>query len=323
MMHRPPEGQTNATPSAFASLRLTGRKLLIVASTGGHVHQAVKICDMVGASPDSLIVTFRSPQSEQLTKDRRVRYVPYVSPRDWKGILRAIPFLRQIFREERFDAVLSTGAGIALSALPFAPSGTQRIYIESFSRFDGASVTGRVARCLPRVSTYTQHPEWASRAWPYAGDVAPELARRKPKMGEPSNHALRVFVTLGTIKPYRFDSLVDRIRDTLPANAEVTWQLGCTDRTDLPGRVVDMMPADEFEATAQSADIVISHAGVGTAMVLVELGKYTVLVPRRAARGEHVDDHQVQVCRDFEARGLVVYREVDDLSSLDYLAPVA
>jgi UDP-N-acetylglucosamine transferase subunit ALG13 len=54
---------------------------------------------------------------------------------------------------------------------------------------------------------------------------------------------------------------------------------------------------------------------------MVELGKHTVLVPRRAARGEHIDDHQVQVCRDFEARGLVIYREVENISSADMQAP--
>jgi UDP-N-acetylglucosamine:LPS N-acetylglucosamine transferase len=277
-------GPSNAgRPQAFASLGLTGSKLLVVASSGGHVKQAITICDMVAADPDSLVVTFRSPQSEQLTRDRRVRYVPYVRPRDWKGILRAIPHLRQILSEERFDAVLSTGAGIALSALPFAPSGTRKIYIESFSRFEGPSLTGRVSRCLPGVATFTQHPAWASPGWPYVGDVAPELAQHKPWASGPCDHAPRVFITLGTIKPYRFDALVNRIRDTLPPNAQVTWQLGCTARSDLPGHVVDMMPADEFEAVARAADVVVSHAGVGNAMALVEWGKYTILVPRRAA----------------------------------------
>ncbi|MCW2494322.1 glycosyltransferase [Jatrophihabitans sp.] len=326
-MAEPSRAPHAAPDEPFAGLGLSGLKLLVVASTGGHVAQAVKIADLVGASAETLFVTFRSPQSEILTEGRRVAYVPYVHPRDYKGVLRAAPVVREILATERFDAVLSTGAGIALSVFPWATlrrasQRTRMIYIESFSRFEGPSVTGRIARRWPRVETYTQHPEWASSAWSYQGDAAPARATGTANgtaaaVSTTAGEVPRIFVTLGTIRPYRFDALLDRIRDTLPDEAEITWQLGCTDRTDLPGTVHTLMSANDFLAAAQAADIVISHGGVGTAMALVEMGKRTVLVPRRAQRNEHVDDHQVQVCRDFEARGLVTYREVDQLTTAD------
>ena len=304
----------------FDALQLAARKILVVASTGGHLAQAMKVVELTGVSTDSLIVTFCSPQSELLTEGYRVAYVPYVAPRDYRGIVRAAPRLRRILRTERFDAVLSTGAGIALSAFSVAPRGTRLIYLESFSRFDGPSVTGRIARWLPRVETYTQHLRWADQRWKYIGDVAPPcVTEPAAAVGPITGRLPRFFVTLGTIRPYRFDALLDRLRETLPANCEVTWQVGCTTRSDLPGRVVEMLPADEFVAEAQRADVVVSHAGVGTAMALLEMGKYTVLVPRRAARNEHVDDHQVQICRELEARRLVVYREVDTLATEDLL----
>ncbi len=39
--------------------------------------------------------------------------------------------------------------------------------------------------------------------------------------------------------------------------------------------------------------------------------------PRRAARGEHVDDHQLQIAQVAAGRGLAVVREVDDLRAED------
>ena len=176
-------------------------------------------------------------------------------------------------------------------------------------------------RWVPGVETYTQHEDWATPRWPFMGSIAQTLpGRRSPVASSGGRGPVRVFVTLGTIQPYRFDALIDRVCAELPEGCDVTWQLGCTTRNDLPGRVVDMLPADEFERVAAESDVVISHAGVATALALVEMGKHTILVPRRAVRGEHVDDHQVQVCRDLARRGLVTYREVEDLSTGDLVA---
>jgi UDP-N-acetylglucosamine transferase subunit ALG13 len=40
-----------------------------------------------------------------------------------------------------------------------------------------------------------------------------------------------------------------------------------------------------------------------------------VIVPRRAAHGEHIDDHQVQIARELHQRGLAIACAVEDLSS--------
>ena len=48
----------------------------------------------------------------------------------------------------------------------------------------------------------------------------------------------------------------------------------------------------------READVVVAHAGVGTALAALEVGKCPVLVPRRLAHGEHVDDHQVQIASE-------------------------
>ena len=71
-----------------------------------------------------------------------------------------------------------------------------------------------------------------------------------------------------------------------------------------------------------AADVVVTHGGTGTILKLLTLGKPAVLVPRRAARQEHIDDHQAPVCAEFAARGLVLTREADALTSDDFGWPV-
>ncbi|WP_442903706.1 glycosyltransferase [Gordonia sp. Z-3] len=73
------------------------------------------------------------------------------------------------------------------------------------------------------------------------------------------------------------------------------------------------LPAQEFDRLAKTADVVVSHSGVGSVLRLLDLGVSPVLVPRRTGRGEHVDDHQEQISRVVSSAGLGVSAEVEDL----------
>ena len=64
----------------------------------------------------------------------------------------------------------------------------------------------------------------------------------------------------------------------------------------------------------READVVISHAGVGTALAALEIGQCPLLVPRRRSFGEAVDDHQTQIANELGKRGLAVSTEADDLN---------
>src|SRR3954467_2268478 len=69
---------------------LRGLRLLVVASTGGHLAQAVQWHQRLGAAPQSHFVTFASRQSESLLGQYPHSYVPYVAPRDVRGVVRAL-----------------------------------------------------------------------------------------------------------------------------------------------------------------------------------------------------------------------------------------
>ncbi|MGY1886079.1 MULTISPECIES: glycosyltransferase [unclassified Blastococcus] len=302
------------------SAALSGKRALLVASTGGHLAQIVRWAERFALRPDSVFATFESEQSRSLLGGRRVVALDYVPPRGLAPAVRAAVRLHRETRREPFDVVLSTGAAVGLSAyaiaqlrrLPF-------VYIESVSRFDGPSATGRILERLPRVQRYCQHATWADRpGWQLGPSLLDDYtAVPAPDGPAPSGGGRRVFVSLGTIKPFRFDALVDAVRDGVRPGDTVTWQLGATTRDDLPGDVNQEMRAEDFDRLVAKSDVFVTHAGVGTLMRALELGVRPVVVPRLAERGEHVDDHQLQVARELAGRGLVLLRAPGELTAAD------
>lgn len=296
---------------------LYGARALVVASTGGHLAQAVRWSERLRLDDTSLFVTFESPQSQSLLRDRNHQFVPYVAPRDWRGVLQVTASLPSVCREHNPDFIFSTGAGIALSC-PVAAWVTRRpfYYVESVSRFDGPSLTGRVLRHTPSVRCGTQHRSWASGHWPYVGSLLTDFQVVKQACGD-HNRPLRIFVTLGTIAPYRFDRLIERLKTLMRPDDHVVWQLGATSREDLQGTTFPAMSHEAYQQAALAADVVVTHSGVGTILDLLESGVSPVVVPRRSAFGEHVDDHQEQVGAAMHRMGLVSFKEVEELRRSD------
>lgn len=292
------------------------KKCLFVASTGGHLAQLVRISQRLAASQDSLWITFDSEQSRSLLRGKRVAHFPYVAPRDYAGVLRSARMARRILRSEEFDLAVSTGAALALGVLPVtALRGIPSTYIESVSRFDGPSMTGRLLAATRLIEMRTQHASWATRTWRPFPSVLTGFASVPRVPPKATTEPLRAFVTLGTIKPYRFDSLVDALLATNALSDETVWQVGETSRNDLPGQVRHQVSNEEFIDHSMSADIVITHAGVGSILNLMDHGISPLVVPRRATRNEHVDDHQVQICAQLQRLQLGTVAEVSDISS--------
>jgi UDP-N-acetylglucosamine transferase subunit ALG13 len=294
-----------------------GSRLLLVASTGGHLTQLAKIAARLEASVDSTWVTFDSPQARSLlARYSDVRFIPYVAPRDIKGILRTVRAVVKIAREGKYAAAMSTGAGVAL-ALPFLPRRMRRIYVESVSRVDGPSLTGKLLERVPGIERRTQHAAWASKRWPYEFTLLDDYhVVSRPRTSE-QFAPLSILVTLGTIQPYRFDAAVGAVEKLLIPGDRVFWQVGCTTGRDLPGQVRESLGRGDLQGFAAQCDVVISHAGVGTAIDLLDLGIHPVLLPRRAQYEEHVDDHQAQIGAMLGDRNLATVRYPETLTRAD------
>lgn len=275
-----------------------GRKrLVLIASTGGHLTQLVRLAEREGAAEDSVWVTFDSPQSRALLADRRVLWVDYVAPRDLKRTAEAYRRISRDLDPADFDGAMSTGAAVGVAGLAWAKRhGLHTVYVESVSRTHGPSLTGKIVRSLGLArTTHTQHSRWASEAWRPTRSVLKDYRTEDLTNPIRTIRPLKMLVTLGTIQPYRFDRLIDRIVDISIPGDEIIWQLGHTRRAGLVGEVHELMPTDELLRHAQDADVVLTHAGVGTILQMLDHGVSPVVVPRRKKWNEHIDDHQMYI----------------------------
>ena len=109
--------------------------------------------------------------------------------------------------------------------------------------------------------------------------------------------------------------LFDRLRRILPSDVRVTVQAGPdSERLDWPAATVTpSLSANDLDAEMHAADVVIAHAGIGSALSALRAGKIPILVPRRGHQGEHIDDHQDQIARYLVDRGLAISGDADSL----------
>jgi UDP-N-acetylglucosamine--N-acetylmuramyl-(pentapeptide) pyrophosphoryl-undecaprenol N-acetylglucosamine transferase len=285
---------------------------LLVASTGGHLKQLHRLHRRLVPEGHPVVwVTFRTAQSVSLLEGEDVFFVPFVGGRDPKGILKNLPAAARVLRERPVSRMVSTGSAIALPY--FALARTRRIqshYIESSARSQGPSATGRLISRLPGVHLYTQYPAWAGGPWRFAGSVFDSF---EAAPAGPPQTIRRAVVSLGTFRGIGFERLVRRVIALLPADVEVLWQTGDTDVSDLGIAGRREIPDKELMDAMRDADVVIAHAGVGTALAALEVGKRPILVPRRLQHAEHVDDHQTQIAGELQRRGLALSVEADEL----------
>ena len=286
---------------------------LLVASTGGHLNELKRWSDAIGSSDDSLWVTSESVHSASALRGHRVLSLPYVAPRDAAASAKAfVRIMREInWKDEGFTAAVSTGAALGVAGLGAARlHGIPAFYYESVSRVNGPSLSGRLAALDPGITRFCQYESWAKNGWTFRRSLFDSFTTVSKACVENP----RLFVTLGTIQPYRFDAMIDAVLSTGLADGRTVWQLGATKRTGLPGTAVGQLSANEFEDASRSADVVITHAGVGTIMTLLDMGISPVVTPRRAARHEHVDDHQTQIASLLRSRAVASVAEVEQIS---------
>lgn len=279
---------------------------LLVASTGGHLAELYRLAHRLPPSSDGEVwVTNDSVQSRSLLRDQPVLFVPYSGSRDLAGVAANAVRAAALLRRHQPDRVVSTGSGIALSFLPLAAAlGSTCHYIESGTRVRGPSVTGTALARIGRIRCYTQHPEWGDAHWRWRGSI---LDGFHVSPAPPPASICRAVVTLGSWRqPFR--RLVERVVSVLPPDVETLWQTGFTEVDDLPIEARPWVPQTDLLAAMQEADVVITHAGMGTALDALEAGRFPIVVPRQARLGEQIDDHQVDLASLLEARGLALAR---------------
>ncbi len=288
-------------------------RTLLVASAGGHFEELRLLRSRFGVEPaQSTWVTWDTPQTRSMLASEEAVFVERSQPKDLRRVLHDARLARHMLGRGGWARVVSTGSIVAVPFLAVARSrGIPSHYIESAARLVGPSLSGRILERIPGVHCYSQSRAWAStrRSWSYRGSVFEAFApsRREPRT------LRRVVVSLGTSR-YGFRRLVDTLRAVLPASVEVTWQVGPTDAGELGSRAYTEMPQRELATAMRHADLVVAHAGVGTALGAMEAGHCPVLVPRRKDRGEHVDDHQFELAAELGATGLATVFQPEEIT---------
>lgn len=128
-----------------------------------------------------------------------------------------------------------------------------------------------------------------------------------------------VLVTVGTQKQ-AFDRLFDLIRSSKELKKEeLVVQRGYTKCNNSKRiKAFDFIPLDEMEDYISKADLVISHGGVGTIFSAIKKGKKVIAIPRLAKYGEHINDHQIEICEALEKEGYILYYK-DGIDNFDEL----
>ena len=140
--------------------RPSGRPVLLVCSTGGHLLQLLELRPAWESFP-RVWVTFEKSDSVSLLNGERVVHAHGPTNRSIPNLLRNLRLANRVMRTQRPAAILTTGAGIAV---PFAWVGrlwgVPTVYVESFTRIDELSLTARLISPIAS-RLYVQWPELA------------------------------------------------------------------------------------------------------------------------------------------------------------------
>jgi UDP-N-acetylglucosamine transferase subunit ALG13 len=112
-----------------------------------------------------------------------------------------------------------------------------------------------------------------------------------------------IFATVGTQLPFdRMIAAVDRWAGSR-RGGEVFAQIGPTQLVPRHIGYTDFLAPDQCRERMAAATAIVAHAGMGTMLLALEMGKPLLIVPRRAALGEHRNEHQLATARRFAERG--------------------
>jgi UDP-N-acetylglucosamine transferase subunit ALG13 len=106
-----------------------------------------------------------------------------------------------------------------------------------------------------------------------------------------------IFVTVGTDMP--FDRMM-RVIDRWAADnrrSDVFAQIGEGGWEPRHIRFRHFLQPPEFRKMFETAELIISHAGMGTILTALQQGKPILVMPKRACLGEHRNDHQSATAR--------------------------
>ena len=125
-----------------------------------------------------------------------------------------------------------------------------------------------------------------------------------------------ILVTLGT-QDKDFSRLLVAIDNEIKKGnikEKVVVQAGCTNYTSDRMKIFDLVPPEKLNRLIDQSRLVITHGGVGSILSAIKKGKIVIAAPRLKKYGEHVNDHQKQIVKEFSEDGYIL--ELRDFNKL-------
>lgn len=147
-------------------------RVLLACSPGGHLQQMLAL-EPAWRGAERSWVTLPSADVGSLLKDEAVVLAHGPTNRSLANLLRNLAVAWRVLRQTRPDAILSTGAGLAVPFFLVGKLlGIRLVYVESVTRTDVLSLSGRLVYPLAD-RFFVQWPEAARRRKraEYAGAV--------------------------------------------------------------------------------------------------------------------------------------------------------
>jgi len=126
-----------------------------------------------------------------------------------------------------------------------------------------------------------------------------------------------IFVTVGTEKfPFnRLLKLIDHGKETGQISEDVFGQIGCATYVPLFYPYRAFLSFEEMIWYVSNCSVVVAHAGVGSTLLCLRIGRIPILFPRSAAKGEHLDNHQIEFADMMEKeQKAIVARNLEELA---------
>ena len=129
-----------------------------------------------------------------------------------------------------------------------------------------------------------------------------------------------IFVTVGTHEqPFnRLVEEVDRLKEEGLIEDEVVIQKGYSTFEPQNCTSFDLIGYEEMDRYMREARIVITHGGPASFLAPLALKKIPIVVPRQKKFNEHVNDHQLEFCREVEKRlnNIIVVENISELGGM-------
>jgi len=127
-----------------------------------------------------------------------------------------------------------------------------------------------------------------------------------------------ILVMLGT-QNNSFHRLLEEVEKNIEngtIHEDVVVQAGYTKFESKNMKIFDLIPKEKLEELQENANLIITHGGVGSIISSIEKEKKVIAVPRLHEYGEHVNNHQKEIVKDFNDKGYIIgIEKVEDLEN--------